>query len=715
MTHPSPGKRRLPMYLQMEANECGLACLAMLAGYHGLGVTLAQLRQELAISRKGTSVLGLMQIAEVLKLDLLPVSLELEAVPELQLPCILHWDMEHFVVLSKVQRGVVEIYDPAVGIRRVSMAEFSQRFSGVAVMCTARPDFKPWAARPVPSVRDWLGTVPGLKRDLIAIFAATVLLEVLAIAMPLLLQWVVDTALPARSEELILGLAVGFALLVVMSASLALLRGWVIALFSSRLNLQWMQKVLAHLLHLPIDYFERRHIGDVSTSFASISIIQGTVTHTFVATVVDGLMAIGTLIMLAWISPAGAAFGLAVLVAYIVVRLLFQRHLREAKAEQIVHSARQQSHFLESLRGIQGIRLHGKAKQRQSDWTALVSREVDAERKLTALDVSHQAVRTALFGLQRVVVIWLAALALLNESLTLGVMFAFLAYLEQFSQRAAECVDRLLDLELLKLHLARVGDIVQTPVEPVDGAAQAASLSSPSHDASTPLSLSAKGLKYRYAFAEPLVVDSVHLSIAAGECVAITGPSGCGKTSLVKLLLGLHTPTEGEVLVNGEPLSAFGRDRLRSMVGTVMQDDILFTGSLADNISFFDREADMQWIEACARMASVHTDIMNMPMGYDSLVGEAGVGLSGGQKQRILLARALYRRPGMLVLDEATSQLDVASEIAVNEALKKLAITRIIVAHRPQTIAMADRIIRLRAGQIEETAQPSEHWHAQLD
>jgi ATP-binding cassette subfamily B protein RaxB len=690
------------MHLQMEANECGLACLSMLATYHGLGTGLAQLREELAISRKGTTVHGLMQMAETLKLRLLPVSLELEALPLLQLPCILHWDMEHFVVLRSIGRDSVVLHDPAVGIRRVGMTEFGQRFSGVAVMCEKMPGFAPRPARRMPGVGRWLGAVPGLRRDLTGILALTALLELLAVAMPLLLRWVVDEGLPTQHDRLILGLSVGFGLLVLMSASLELLRGWVIALFSTRLNLQWMQRVLSHLLRLPMDYFERRHIGDISTSFASISVIQGTLTHGFVATVVDGLMSIGTLAMLAWISPAGAALAVAVLVGYVVVRLLFQRPLREATAAQIVHSARQQSHFLESLRGIQGVRLHGKADQRQKGWTALVTREVDAERRLTALNVSHRAVNSALFGLQRVVVIGLAAQAVMAGSATLGVMFAFLAYLEQFSRRAADCVDRLLDLALLKLHLARVGDIVQTSPEAHSEGTRTDHTAAPP----APLALSVKGLKYRYAFAEPLVLDGVDLSVAAGECVAITGPSGCGKTSLAKLLLGLQTPSEGEVLVNGQPLDAFGRDRLRSMVGTVMQDDILFTGSLADNISFFDRQADQDWIEHCARMAAVHDDIKAMPMGYGSLVGEAGQGLSGGQKQRILLARALYRRPSLLVLDEATSQLDVASERAVNEALESLAITRIVIAHRPQTIAMAQRVIRLFAGRVVTGPNP---------
>lgn len=685
--------RRLPMYLQMEANECGLASLAMLASYHGLGRTLAQLRAELAVSRKGTSVYSLVQMAESLGLRLLPVKLELDGLPELTLPCILHWDTDHFVVLQRLTRGGAVIHDPAIGVRRVSTEEIDHRFTGVAVMCEPGPQFAPLPPRPTMGVRQWLGPVRGLYRDAAAILGITLLLEAVAVAMPLLLQWVVDDGLPARQHGLIDGLVVGFALLVLMSASLELTRGWAITLFSTRLNLEWMKRVLAHLLRLPMDFFERRHVGDVASSFASITVIQQTLTHRFVSAVVDGLMSVGTLAMLIWINPHGALLALAVLMLYVLARLGFQRPLREATTEQIVHSARQQSHFLESLRGMQGVRLYGRGHQRLGEWTRLVSREVDAERRVSALHVSHGAVSRVLFGLQRVGMIWLGAQAVLTGQASLGVMFAFLSYLEQFSQRSVEFADCMFDVALLKLHVDRVGDIVRTPAEAPDTPAG-------SDDIPGPLAVAVRGVTFSYAFAEPDILRGVDLDVAAGECVALAGPSGCGKTTLVKLLLGLQTPREGEVYVNGKSLELFGRDRLRSMVGTVMQEDVLFTGSLAENISFFDAKADLEWVEACARMAAVHDDIMGMPMGYGTLVGEAGVGLSGGQKQRIMLARALYRRPRLLVLDEATSHLDIRSEYSVNEAVRQLSITRIIVAHRPQTLAMADRVVTLEEGRI---------------
>ncbi|CAG0906964.1 unnamed protein product, partial [Cyprideis torosa] len=685
----------------MEANECGLACLAMLAYFHGFNRNLAQLREELPISRKGVSLYGLGLMAEAIGLKLIPVSLDIDALEELTLPCILHWDLEHFVVLKKYGTKGAIIHDPAVGKRRISHPELRRRFSGVAAMCEKAHTF---SRRPHPpkkeGIRGWLEGIPNLYRTIFFVFCVTVLLEILAISMPLLLQWVVDYGLPERHGSLINGLAVGFAILVLGSATLELVRGWTIAILSARLNMKWMQQVLAHLLHLPLDYFQRRHVGDISTSFSSITVIQNHVSYTFISALVDGVMSVGTLAMLAWINPMGAMLAALVVLMYFFFRWLFHSTMVQVTTEKISHSGRQQSHFLESVQGIQSIKLYRRAKHRLEEWRRLAAREVQAEQRLGSLQVAHGAVNKALFGLQRVLFIWLAAQSVTAGHSSLGVMFAFLAYLEQFSQRASGLIDRVLEMGLLRSHAERVGDIVNTQQEKQDDYVDL----SPSHPEAnrkineSRIHISVEGASYSYAYAEPKVLDNINLEIKDGECVAIVGPSGGGKSTLIKLMLGLLNPQEGRVLINGIPLEEFGRNKVRSLVATVMQDDTLFTGSLIENISFFDPDPDEDWIIECAKIASVHEDISKMPTGYGTLIGDSGQGLSGGQKQRILLARAIYRRPQILVLDEATSHLDVAAERAVNKAIKTLSITRIIVAHRPQTIAMAERVIPLVNG-----------------
>lgn len=308
-----------------------------------------------------------------------------------------------------------------------------------------------------------------------------------------------------------------------------------------------------------------------------------------------------------------------------------------------------------------------------------------------------------LFGGERVLVIWLAAFAILRAELSLGMLLAFMAYREQFAMRLSALIDRLVEFRLLRVHLERVADIVHQPREDADQRVDAPDWSD--------TTIEVCGIGFRYADDAPAVLEEVNIRIGSGECVAITGPSGCGKTTLVKVILGLLQPSTGQVKIGGRPLTRAALAHYRGIVGTVMQDDLLFTGSVSENISFFDPEPDQGQIERCARIAGVHQEVEQMPLGYASLLSEAGTGLSGGQRQRVLLARALYRAPRILVLDEATSHLDVINEHRVNHAIQAMQVTRIIVAHRRETVSMAARVITLERGRVTSD-QPSPHGSA---
>lgn len=695
-------KSRLPVLLQTEANECGLASLAMIAASHGLCESIADLRQKLPVSRKGVTVRGLVMMAESLGLISHPLKLELEDFRHLRLPCVLHWDMDHFVVLRSVGRNSVVIHDPAVGARKISLREFSRRFTGVAVEFELSASPRPAADEQTTPRRRPIELTRKHRRSFAQIVALTALLEILAILMPLMLQWTVDAALPSRTVLAIDGLAIAFGLLVLVSGSIDVARGWLVALVGAELNFSWSRRVLAHLLRLPLDYFERRHLGDIMTSFNSIMVLQRAFTTGFMEAIVDGAMALGTLAMMVHYNLTGALTAMAAIGIYALLCTLLRAPLRQATAEQIVQMTKQQSHFLETLRGIQSVRLFAIAGQRQSGWTRLAGLQTNAELRVRGLTLTHATASRIVFNLLRVGLICLGAHSILDGNATIGTLFAFLAYLDQFVLRTTALIDRALEFAVLRLHIERVDDIVQTTPEPADPQSPGTIITERSLH---PPSIRVEGLTYAYGFSEQPVLQNVSLEVRPGECVAVIGPSGCGKTTLVKLMLGLLEPTCGEITINGVPLAQMGRERLRAMSATVMQEDQLFTGSLSDNISFFDSQPDQDRVRRCARQAAIHDEIEAMPMGYYTLVGEAGVGLSGGQKQRIMLARALYRQPKLLVLDEATSHLDIDAERSVNAAIRELDLTRIIIAHRPETIAMADRVIILgtggRIGKIE--------------
>lgn len=402
---------------------------------------------------------------------------------------------------------------------------------------------------------------------------------------------------------------------------------------------------------------------------------------------------LATLGMMLIYSPLLAGVACIAVVLYVLLRWAIFKSLREATAEQIIHAAKQQTHFLESVRGIQSIRLFGRNEERRASWMNALADQFNADLRIARLSVSYQTANTFLFSAERVIIIWMAALAVLDNRFSVGMLFAFISYKDQFSQRMASLVDKLFELRMLRLHGERVADIVLTkPEEDSNDVEIDVEHISPS--------IEIRNLAFRYADSEPYVLSGLNLTIPAGQCIAVTGPSGCGKTTLMKLLLGLLEPTEGEILIGGVTLANLGMKNYRQLLGTVMQEDSLFAGSIADNISFFAPSPNPQQVQACAQLAAVHGEIAAMPMGFNTLVDDIGSGLSGGQKQRILLARALYCNPKLLVLDEATSHLDVWNEQAVNAAIQKIQLTRVIVAHRPETIAMAERLVVLQKGKI---------------
>jgi ATP-binding cassette subfamily B protein RaxB len=310
------------------------------------------------------------------------------------------------------------------------------------------------------------------------------------------------------------------------------------------------------------------------------------------------------------------------------------------------------------------------------------------------LDLMFSVLHRLLFGLERVAVIWIGALLVMDQKFSVGMLFAFFAFKEQFAQRVSALIDKGVELRMLRLQGERLADIVLSAPED----AGLPRLSERALEARIEM----RAVSFRYAANEADVLHSVSLAIEPGESVAIIGPSGGGKTTLLKLMLGIHAPQLGEVRVGGMPMAQMGLSQWHSMVGTVMQDDALLTGSVIDNISFFDASPDVEWVMECARMASVHDEIEAMQMGYQTLIGDMGSSLSGGQKQRLLLARALYKRPQVLLLDEATSALDVERERIVNLNIRKLNLTRVIVAHRPETIASATRVVVLHEGRVTQ-------------
>ena len=684
-------RRSFPVVLQSEAAECGLASLCMIAQHHGGQQDLAELRQRFGFSMKGASLKDLMRIADGLGFATRPLRLELEEMDKLALPAILHWDMNHFVVLVSAGGGRVVVHDPAMGRRAISLAAAGQHFTGVALELTPLTSFANEKAKPRIKASQLVGNIKGLKKSLSFMLALAGAIEIFAIVSPFFMSLVIDRAIVSADRDLLGTLALGFMLLMLMRVGIEVMRRWMLMGLNASLKLQSRTNLFTHLQNLPVPYFESRHLGDIMSRFGSQETILQTITSELVEAVLDGLMAAITGAVMFVIAPGLAALTVAAVVLYAVLRWAFYRPLRAASAEAIVWGAKRDSHFLESMRGIRTVKLFNAQGARRSHWSNLMVETINRQLSAEKLRLLFMSVNSVLFGTLSVVVIWLAARQVLDGALSVGLILAFIAYKDMFIGRVSELINKAVDLSMLKLHADRLSDIALAETE--IGLTRV----NPHHvTGNGPVSVELRNIEFRYTESEAAILSNLSFDVAPGETVAIVGPSGCGKTTLLKLLAGLVLPTRGEILINGTPLSQMNLSDYRSMLGVVMQDDHLFAGSIAENIGFFSETLNLDLVEDCAKLATIHDDIVAMPMGYATLIGDMGTVLSGGQKQRILVARALYRWPRLLLLDEATSHLDQAAEKSVNAALRASGITRIVIAHREETIREADRIIDLK-------------------
>jgi ATP-binding cassette subfamily B protein RaxB len=681
-------RSRLPRILQTEAAECGLACLAMIASYHRHRIDLNTLRRRHPVSLKGVTLRGLIQVANQMHLSCRPLRFELHDIRLLTLPAIVHWDMNHFVVLKTItSRGIV-VHDPASGARFYSFAEASNRLTGVALELSPSEGFTPKNEKTRLPFRAFWGHLSGLGPPLTQIFVLSVILELLVIAAPFYLQLTVDEVIARGDASLMLTLALGFGLLTIINVVTYGLRSHIALVVQNGVHFHMGARLFHHLARLPLEFFEKRHIGDVLSRFQSLEPIRNVLAEGLILAAIDGTMALATLTMIFLYSARLGLVAVAAMSLYLALRLVTYRRFRSLNEAYIRAQAQENTNFIETARAIQSIKLFNREVDRESHWFNLHADTVNAGIRRGRTMIHFDVMNRAIFGMENIVTVYLAAMMALQNELTIGMIFAFMAYKSSFTGKAATLVEKLLDFRLLDLHLERIADIALTPME--------AGHDSPLLPAA-PMrgELELRNVSFRYAETERFVLENVNLKIKARSFVTIMGPSGGGKTTLLKIMLGLLEPTGGEVLVDGIPLRTIGVRNYREQVGAVMQEDQLLSGSLSDNICFFDPQFDHNRMVLCSQLAGVHQEIMAMPMGYSSLIGDMGSSLSGGQKQRVLLARALYKNPKILFLDEGTAHLDVAKEQEINERLRRLDITRISVAHRPEMMNGADTILRI--------------------
>ncbi|MFT5178608.1 MAG: ATP-binding cassette subfamily B protein RaxB, partial [Alteromonas macleodii] len=706
--------------------ECGLACMTMIAQYYSDKRDLNALRQSVSVSLRGTTLKDVMRIASDLGFQTRAIKIEMEHLAQLSCPAILHWNMNHFVVLTKAKGKTLTIHDPALGERKLTYSEASKYITGIALEVTPSDTFSPKKSAPRLGLSQFFTRTTGFKRNLLTLFALSIVLQLFALASPYYMQIVVDDVLIYNNDALLKALAIGFALLLIIETFTSGIRKFVILSVSSRLQLQMSASVFKHLLSLPLDYFDKRHIGDVVSRFGSLASIREFLTTGLVTALLDGLMAVITLAVMILYSPKLTLVVVAIMLAYLSVRLGLLPFIKRLTTERIALAALEQSHFMESVRAILPIRVYSQEVQRHGQWQNKLVATLNKDITLGKINIGSALTNQLLFGAENLVVVYIGASLVMEGTLSIGMLLAFMAYKARFVSALDGVVNKLIELSMLGVHFNRLSDILLTPSQQkplslktkddtfekqnvhfsnadVPNSSTSNSLapnvltpdgaSTPSLlDAKTrPVALKATALSYRYSETNAWVFKNLMFSVHSGEIVAITGDSGCGKSTMLKCLMGLYPVSEGNI---EHPSST------NPVIASVLQEDTCLSGTIAQNICCFEEAPDLKKMVYVAQLACIHEEIMQMPMQYHSLVGDMGSSLSGGQKQRLLLARALYQEPDILFLDEASSHLDMENEAQINHHLKSLNMTRIIVAHRPQSIAMADKVYRLENGNL---------------
>lgn len=681
-------QRRVPVIHQTETAECGLACLAMICGHFGKNIDLIYLRRKFNLSARGATLAGINGIAEQLGMATRALSLALDELRVLKTPCILHWDFSHFVVLVSVKRNRYVLHDPARGIRYISREEMSRYFTGVALEVWPGSEFQSETLQTRISLRSLINSIYGIKRTLAKIFCLSVVIEAINLLMPVGTQLVMDHAIPAGDRGLLTLISAALMFFILLKAATSTLRAWSSLVMSTLINVQWQSGLFDHLLRLPLAFFERRKLGDIQSRFDSLDTLRATFTTSVIGFIMDSIMVVGVCVMMLLYGGYLTWIVLCFTTIYIFIRLVTYGNYRQISEECLVREARAASYFMETLYGIATVKIQGMVGIRGAHWLNMKIDAINSGIKLTRMDLLFGGINTFVTACDQIVILWLGAGLVIDNQMTIGMFVAFSSFRGQFSERVASLTSFLLQLRIMSLHNERIADIALHEKEEKKPEIEIVADMGP-------ISLETNGLSYRYDSQSAPIFSALSLSVAPGESVAITGASGAGKTTLMKVLCGLFEPDSGRVLINGIDIRQIGINNYHRMIACVMQDDRLFSGSIRENICGFAEEMDEEWMVECARASHIHDVIMNMPMGYETLIGELGEGLSGGQKQRIFIARALYRKPGILFMDEATSALDSESEHFVNVAIKNMNITRVIIAHRETTLRTVDRVISI--------------------
>lgn len=686
-------RKKVPFVEQMEQSECGLCCLAMIFSYYKSDVPLTEFRDRGGGGRDGTNLRTLRDIARTLGMESNGFKVRLEQLQQLQLPAVLHWKGDHFIVLERIRKNQATIVDPAIGRLVLSLEELGQHFSGTVLILHPGPSFEKWKK---PSV--WLQYIGLLKNEswlVSSVLVWTLWIQLLALITPMATRYLLDYVILPKDSAFMTPIFIGMICLIAAYLMVSFIRGRILVRLQNKLDLLLMSRFFERLLRLPYQFFQLRTSGDLILRANSNMMIREILSSRTVSIVLDaGLVLMFLLYMLKY-SPVMTEYILIIAVLQVTMLFMSNSSIKRLTQEEILRQTAAASYLTEAIHGILAVKSEGTEKLVYEQWEKLFQEQMKAAEKRGYMAAYVETMNSVLKFAAPLFLLWLGTWQVLSQNMTVGTMFGFYSLAVGFLAPLYSLVTTGTQMAVMGRYFNRIMDILQTPVEQDKGSDGAM------HDLKGEIKL--QNVSFQYNPYSPKVLHNVTLHIHPGQKVAIVGASGSGKSTLACLLLGLYQPTEGTICFDEHDLKDFDKSMLRKQMGVVMQHTSVFNRSIYENISFHDPEMRLERVLEAANWAEIHDDIMRMPMQYGTMLSETGSNISGGQKQRIALARALTHQPKILLLDEATSALDVTIEQLIQENLARLRCTRIIIAHRLSTIVDADKIIVLSEGEVVET------------
>jgi ATP-binding cassette subfamily B protein len=702
-----------PFYKQLDAMDCGPTCLRMIAKYYGKSYTLQTLRNKSYLSRAGVSLMGISEAAESIGLRTMGVSITPEQMfTTAPLPLVAHWKQNHFVVVYRVSRDKVHVADPAFGLVRYTREEFLKGWisiqkegekKGLALLLETTPDFYAEEGEKMDrsSIRFLLSYLKPYRKFIVQLLLGLLLGSIIQLLFPFLTQSIVDVGINNQDIGFIYLVLIAQLVLFISRMSVDFIRGWILLHLSTRMNISLVSDFLIKLMKLPLGFFDIKLIGDILQRITDQRRVENFLTS-------SSLNIMFSLVNLLIFSIVLAIYSAKILLLFLLGSFLyfawlsiFMRKRRELDFKRFSNLSENQSKLIQLISGVQDIKLFHAERQKRWEWENIQGSLFKVNIKSLALTQYQEAGGVFINETKNILITFLAATAVIHNDMTLGMMLAVSYILGQLNSPIEQMIHFMHVTQDAKISMERLGEIHKEENEEREDRAEMIVMPESK-------TLDIRGLSFRYEGPySRKVLDGVNLEIPANRVTAIVGVSGSAKTTLVKLLLSFYPPIEGEIRVGDTLLQSISPQLWRRRCGVVMQDGFIFSDTIARNVALGEEYVDTDRLLEAVRMANIKDFIESLPVGYNTKVGSGGQSLSGGEKQRILIARAVYKQPEFLFIDEGTSSLDAENEKVIIDNLQDFfkGRTVVVVAHRLSTVRNADQIVVLEKGKIAEVGK----------